>query len=107
MTSEIRKYKTPAYLRGKMFEHKVKKELTAMGFLVFRISRSKPIDLIAISPSGKVYLIECKLHRVPYGKEKGEWEETASRYHTTYLAINAYNRHEIYKKLIEAEHDSQ
>jgi len=107
MTSEIKKYKTPAYLRGKMFEHKVKKELQSMGFLVFRISRSKPIDLIAISPSGKVYLIECKLHRVPYGKEKEEWEEIASRYHVAYLAINTYNRHEIYTKLIETEQGSQ
>jgi len=107
MSDQTRQYKTPAYLRGKMFEHKVKKELQSMGFLVFRISRSKPIDLIAISQSGKVYLIECKLHRVPYGEERKKWEEIASKYNAHYLAINTYNRHEIYKKLIEAEHSSQ
>jgi len=75
----------------------VKKELAGLGFLVFRISRSKPLDLIAISPKGKVFLIECKLNGLPSGEERRRWQGIASKYNVSYLAINRKNRKEIYR----------
>ncbi len=47
------------YKRGYKFELRVRKYLEDLGYTVFRIAGSKPIDLIALSRD-KVYIIECK-----------------------------------------------
>lgn len=47
------------YLKGKAFEHRVKKYLEKKGYTVFRLAGSKPADLIAIN-SQTIYIIECK-----------------------------------------------
>jgi len=89
------------YRKGRAFEYKVKKELSALGFLVFRVSRSKPLDLIAISPKGRVFLIECKLHGSPPKGEKMMWDDIASKYGVSYLVINSKNRREVYERMME------
>ncbi len=58
------------YRKGYRFEHRVKKYLEKMGYKVFRLAGSKPIDLIAVKKGGKsIYYIECKTTK--YTKRTG------------------------------------
>jgi len=51
-----------SYKKGYRFEIRVKKYLEKLGYKVFRLAGSKPLDLIAFSRK-EVYLIECKYRR--------------------------------------------
>lgn len=58
------------YRKGYRFEHRVKRYLEKLGYKVFRLAGSKPIDLIAIGwEGGDIYYIECKTTR--YTKRTG------------------------------------
>ncbi len=59
------------YRKGYRFEHRVKKHLEKLGYKVFRLAGSKPIDLIAVKIGGKTtYYIECKTTK--YTKRTGK-----------------------------------
>jgi Holliday junction resolvase len=86
-----RQYKTTPKFRGYLFEREVKKKLEDLGFFVFRSTGSFKVDLIAFSPKGNVYWIECKLHRDLPQKEKQRWEEIAETYHAHFVVVNRFN----------------
>lgn len=49
-----------AYVKGRRFEYRVKRELERDGYLVFRTAGSRGVaDLVAIK-DGAVYLVQCK-----------------------------------------------
>jgi len=58
-----------SYKKGYRFEIKVKKYLERLGYKVFRLAGSKPLDLIAFSRK-EVYLIECKYRRTNLNKAR-------------------------------------
>ena len=51
------------YRKGYRFEIRVKRYFERLGYKVFRLAGSKPLDLIALSKN-EIYLIECKTGRV-------------------------------------------
>ncbi len=51
------------YRKGYRFEIRVKKHLERLGYRVFRLAGSKPLDLIAMY-MGEIYLVECKTGRI-------------------------------------------
>ena len=94
-----RQYKTPNKVRGSIFERNVRHRLEEIGFLVFRSAGSLGVDLIAISPNGKVYLIECKISRKPRDFEIDKWSKIASQYGAHYLYVNRNNLYDVIKQL--------
>jgi Holliday junction resolvase len=75
------------YRKGRLFEYKVRDKLLEMGFAVFRCAGSKPVDLIAIRPDGKVFLIECKRSKKPTKKEIEENKAYAEQYKAEYVIV--------------------
>jgi len=52
---------TSRYIRGRRFEHRVKRLLEERGYIVVRSAGSKgPFDLVALR-FGEILLIQCKL----------------------------------------------
>ncbi len=75
------------YARGRAFEYKVRDKLEELGFAVFRIAGSKPIDLIALSQRGEVFLIECKKGGHITKREVDEMQEFAKKYKANYIVV--------------------
>lgn len=75
------------YRRGRDFEYVCKWELERRGFVVFRCAGSKPFDLIAFSPSGRVYFIECRLSGKISKSKREVQEELAERCGATYVIL--------------------
>ena len=50
------------YVKGRMFEYKVRDALKEKGYVVFRCASSRPVDLIALRPN-EVLLVECKTEK--------------------------------------------
>ena len=97
------RYKTSGYVRGRAFEYRVKALLESMGFVVFRLAGSKPFDLIAFSPKGNVYLIECKLRGKPSRYQREKQENIARRIGAEYILITSKNKYEVVEKIREKE----
>lgn len=52
------------YTRGAAYEYEVKRELEQQGCFVVRSAGSHgPVDLVALTPDGKVVLIQCKTRK--------------------------------------------
>ena len=57
--------------KGRRFEYKVRDQLRGEGFVVIRSAASKtPVDLVAISPTGTIYLIQCSKTRKSEAERK-------------------------------------
>ena len=97
------RYKTSNKRRGTLFEYRIKKKLEELGFTVFRSAGSKPIDLIAFSPNGNVYLIECKLRGYASRQQKEKERELAKRINATYLIITSRNQSEVFRDIKRRE----
>ncbi|OYT30423.1 MAG: hypothetical protein B6U95_00355 [Thermofilum sp. ex4484_82] len=50
-----------SYIKGRMFEYKVKKLLEKKGYFVVRSAGSHFPDLVALK-KGEIFLVECKRH---------------------------------------------
>jgi len=86
-----RRIRSP-YRKGVKFEYKVRDKLAELGFLVIRCARSKgtkwgfpSYDLVAVSPAGKVYLIECKAYNNARPEKRAR--EHAEKYKCEYVLI--------------------
>lgn len=66
------------YKRGRAGEHYIKHKLEALGYFVFRMASSKPIDLIAIK-DGKAIMIEVKKSEHWNKKDVEEERQLAKR----------------------------
>jgi len=91
-----------AYQRGRLFEYRVKRELEALGLIVFRFAKSAPFDLIAFAPNGRIYLVECKLgKRKPYLRDNqlALYEALREHHDVKLLLINSANKNEVLSKL--------
>lgn len=96
-------YKTPGYVRGRSFEYRIKKHLEAMGLIVFRLAGSKPIDLIAISPKGRIYFIECKLRGHANREQRIKQENLAKRVGAEYVIITSNNKYDVLTQIRKRE----
>lgn len=68
------------YTRGAAYEYAVKRELERQGCFVVRSAGSHgPADLVALTPDGKVLLIQCKLQR-PTRAEEAELDALQARF---------------------------
>ena len=84
------------YRKGYNFERRVRKYLESQNYIVFRCSRSKPFDLIAFSPDGTIYLIECKvtgrINKIQrYFQEKTVDELTNRGFNVKYAIVSPRN----------------
>jgi len=70
----------PRHVDGDVAEAIAVKELLSQGFYVFRnIQTSSPIDLVAVSPGGEIYLLDVK--KIGYRKKEG-WGPVINRART-------------------------
>lgn len=90
--------RTP-YQKGRDFEYSVKRSLEARGFVVFRLAGSKPLDLIAFSPKGKVYLIECKKMNYISREQREAQMALAKRIGAEYLIITRENKYDVLSRI--------
>lgn len=51
------------YRRGVRFEHKVRRYLEGLGYVVLRSARSRLPDLVALREGERPKLVECKIRR--------------------------------------------
>jgi len=85
------------------FEHKVKKRYEKKGYIVFRTSGSKPVDLIAINPeTHEIILIECKSNG-HYSKDQMERQVDLAKKLKAKLVLAIKKKRTKYVKIYEPQ----
>lgn len=91
------------YARGRAFEYRVKSLLEGLGLVVFRLARGRPFDLVALSPRGNVYLVECKLRGRPDRRQREAQEAIARRVGARYVVVTSENALDVVRSIRELE----
>jgi len=82
--------------KGSYFERTVRKYLEKRGYFVVRQAASSFPDLIAITPSGAVWMIECKVNKYLSKVEKEELMRLKLGYNAN--VYKSYPKYSTYSK---------
>jgi len=72
------------YKRGRNFEYRVKKYLESLGFDVWRLAGSKPVDLQAFDEE-TIIVVECKGHRIGEARLKEIYNDLKRKAKNRYM----------------------